>query len=211
MARAVQVDWILAGIRDTSGQPLAAGRVYTYVAGTTTSKDTYTTYTQSAAQANPIILDSNGRALVFAQGLYKFVVKDSDDVTVYTYDGLNYSYLGDWETYNPTWYESGAMTFTGASSNYARYRREGGAVRVKVSATGIIGGTLSNYVSFDLPILADAASEDIGVAKITQTSYNKVAKVEVASTSLAQVYTLDAANFAAGSATVVADFVYKAA
>lgn len=76
---------------DGNGDPLASGKVYTYVAATTTPLATYTSSTGLTANANPVILDSSGRAPIWlTQGSsYKFVVKTSADVTVYTEDGIS--------------------------------------------------------------------------------------------------------------------------
>lgn len=87
---AIQVEWLLAGVRDSSGQPLNAGKVYTYEAGTTTPKATYQDADKSTSHANPIVLDSNGRKLVYAEGAYKFIVHTSADVLLYTFDDLTY-------------------------------------------------------------------------------------------------------------------------
>lgn len=87
---AVQIEALWAGLLDNSGNPISGGKVYTYEAGTSTDKDTYTDRTKLSTAANPIILDSYGRAEVYADGLYKFVVKDSDDVTLYDVDNLEY-------------------------------------------------------------------------------------------------------------------------
>lgn len=65
---------------DANGDPLAGGKVYTYVAGTLTPKATYTTQAGDVANANPVILDSTGRANIWlGTGAYKFVVTDSAD------------------------------------------------------------------------------------------------------------------------------------
>lgn len=85
-----QVEHLLAGLTDTSGNPLVGGKVYTYEAGTTTQKATYLDSNGTQPATNPIVLDSNGRANVYAKGLYKFVIKDANDVTLYTWDFLNY-------------------------------------------------------------------------------------------------------------------------
>jgi len=77
---------------DSSGNPLAAGKLYTYANGTTTPRATYTTAALDVANANPIILDSAGRAAVWldsALGNYKLVLKTSADVTVWTVDEIN--------------------------------------------------------------------------------------------------------------------------
>lgn len=92
MATAVQVESILGGLTDNSGEPLAAGRVYTYYAGSTSPVSLYTSANKSTFATNPLILDGHGKAQVWADGRYKFVVKDQYDVTQYTLDNLLYGF-----------------------------------------------------------------------------------------------------------------------
>ena len=92
MATAVQVESLWNGLTDNSGQPLGAGKVYTYSAGTTTPVSLFTASDKSTSATNPIILDGNGKAQVWADGRYKFVVKTSADVTLYTLDNLLYGF-----------------------------------------------------------------------------------------------------------------------
>jgi len=75
---------------DANGNPLVAGKVYTYAGGTTTPIATYTDQAGGTANANPIILDSRGMANIWLQPTiaYKFVVKDENDVTQYTTDNI---------------------------------------------------------------------------------------------------------------------------
>lgn len=73
---------------DSSGAPLSSGKLYTYEAGTTTPKTTYTDSTLGTPNANPVILDSRGEANVWLSGGYKFILKDSADVTIYTVDNI---------------------------------------------------------------------------------------------------------------------------
>lgn len=74
---------------DNNGDPLASGRLYTYAAGTSTPLATYSDVNLSVANANPIVLDSAGRATVFLSGAsYKFELKTSADVTVWTQDNI---------------------------------------------------------------------------------------------------------------------------
>ena len=78
---------------DANGNPLAGGKLYTYAAGTTTPLATYTTNAGNIANANPVILDSAGRASVWlAAGVYKFVLTDSTDVLSYTTDNIAGTY-----------------------------------------------------------------------------------------------------------------------
>jgi len=92
MATALQVESIWNGLTDNNGQPLAAGRVYTYSAGTSTPISLYTSSDKSTFATNPLILDGNGKAQVWGDGRYKFVVKSSADVTLYTLDNLLYGF-----------------------------------------------------------------------------------------------------------------------
>lgn len=70
------------------GNPLDGGKVYTYAAGTTNPKVTYTDADETSEHTNPIILDAYGRAVVFGRGAYKIVVKDSADNTIRTVDDV---------------------------------------------------------------------------------------------------------------------------
>ena len=80
---------------DANGNPLSGGKLYTYAAGTTTPLATYTTSAGTIANTNPVILDSAGRASVWlAAGVYKFVLKDSNDVLSYTTDNITGTYGG---------------------------------------------------------------------------------------------------------------------
>lgn len=75
---------------DANGDPLVAGKVYTYAGGTTTPIATYTSQTGATANTNPIILDSRGMANIWLQPTiaYKFVVTDENDVQQYTTDNI---------------------------------------------------------------------------------------------------------------------------
>lgn len=73
---------------DANGNPLASGLLYTYFAGTTVPKTTYTTAAQTTANTNPIVLDARGEANVWllAGEAYKFVLQNSSGVVQYTVD-----------------------------------------------------------------------------------------------------------------------------
>lgn len=75
---------------DANGNPLVAGKVYTYAGGTTTPIATYTSQAGTSTNTNPIILDSRGMANIWLQPTvaYKFVITDSNDVTQYTTDNI---------------------------------------------------------------------------------------------------------------------------
>jgi hypothetical protein len=73
----------------TSGRPLSGGLLYTYAAGTSTPKPTYQDAAGTIPNTNPITLDSTGSALVYWDGSYKVVLKDSSENTIYTVDNYN--------------------------------------------------------------------------------------------------------------------------
>lgn len=65
------------------GKPLAGGKVYTYEAGTTTLKNTYTTHEGDVPNTNPVILDQNGKAKIFlGDGAYRIRIEDKDGALV---------------------------------------------------------------------------------------------------------------------------------
>jgi hypothetical protein len=81
----------------TTGIPLAGGKIYTYQAGSSTPLATYTDNTGATANANPIVLGTDGRPsseiwLTYGYN-YKFVLKDANDNTIQTYDNL-YGIIG---------------------------------------------------------------------------------------------------------------------
>jgi len=78
---------------DANGVPLAGGKIYTYEAGSSTPAATYTTYTGVANHTNPIVLDSAGRVpggqlWVNADLNYKFILKNSADASIASYDNV---------------------------------------------------------------------------------------------------------------------------
>ena len=74
---------------DDNGNPLSGGRLYTYDAGGTTPKATYSDAAGATANANPVVLDAAGRATVFLDGTtYRFDLKTSGDVLVRSTDNI---------------------------------------------------------------------------------------------------------------------------
>lgn len=86
-----------AQLFDNNGVPLSGGKLYTYVAGTTTPLASYTSSIGITPHTNPIILDAAGRVpggeiwLDYTY-LYKFVMKTSADVLIATYDNIGGSF-----------------------------------------------------------------------------------------------------------------------
>ena len=75
---------------DSLGNPLNGGLVYTYEAGTSTPKTSYTDTTEVTANANPLVLDSEGYGhLWLASGSYKIVVKNNLGIEQWTEDNVS--------------------------------------------------------------------------------------------------------------------------
>jgi microcystin-dependent protein len=75
---------------DLNYNPLAGGKLWSYVAGTSTPLATYTDALLGTPNANPTVLDAQGYASVFiADGVgYKFVLTDSLGNTQWTVDNV---------------------------------------------------------------------------------------------------------------------------
>jgi len=78
---------------NNDGTVLAGGKLYTYAAGTSTPKTSYTTSAGNIAHTNPIILDSAGRVpsgeIWLTAGTYKFSIFTFANVLIATYDNIS--------------------------------------------------------------------------------------------------------------------------
>jgi hypothetical protein len=102
---------------DTDGTPLDSGKLYTYIAGTSTAQTTYQDKDYSTPHTNPIILDANGEATIYLLGTYKLILKDSDDNTLWTLDDIPSSGRDAYKVYvDPTVTDQGAATVNGNRS-----------------------------------------------------------------------------------------------
>lgn len=78
---------------DNNGVPLVAGKIYSYLAGTTTPANTYTSSSGATPHSNPIILDAAGRVpggeIWVTSGIrYKFTLFTSTNILIATYDNI---------------------------------------------------------------------------------------------------------------------------
>jgi hypothetical protein len=96
------VGGVAAQFFDNAGNVLTGGKLFTYAAGTTTPQTAYTTSAGNVAWSNPIILDAAGRVsgsgeIWLTDGTqYKFILRDSNDVLIATYDnvvGINSNFV----------------------------------------------------------------------------------------------------------------------
>lgn len=81
---------------DSNGNPLSGAKLFTYSAGTSTKKTTYTDDTGAVANTNPIVLNTAGQCasgVYGTSGSYKFVLAPSTDTDpplspIWTQDGV---------------------------------------------------------------------------------------------------------------------------
>ena len=66
----------LTQFTDGNGSPLAGGSVYFYIPNTLTYKTTWNDSSYTVQNANPVLLDGNGRAPIWGKGIYRQIVKD---------------------------------------------------------------------------------------------------------------------------------------
>jgi hypothetical protein len=87
------VGGVAAQFFTNTGAVLTGGKLFTYAAGTTTPLTSYTTNLGNVARTNPVVLDAAGRVpdggeIWILPVSYKFVLKDSNDVLIATYDNV---------------------------------------------------------------------------------------------------------------------------
>lgn len=106
----------------SGGLPLNQGKIYTYIAGGTTPQATYTTSAGSVQNANPVILDADGRPpneVWLIQGqTYRLDVKDSADNLIASYDNIDG--INDVDATGVPFIQSGTDAVTRTSQNKMR-------------------------------------------------------------------------------------------
>lgn len=140
---------------DNNGDPLSGGLIYTYAAGTTTPATTYTSSSGSTPNSNPIVLDSSGRVggeiwLIYNLN-YKFVIKDSEGVTIGTYDNIAGAITYDSLT---------TFLLTPNGSSYIGFIQSG---------TGAVTRTAQSKMRETVSV------EDFGITPSTNATFNTVA------------------------------------
>jgi hypothetical protein len=151
------VGGVAAQFFTNTGAVLTGGKLYTYLAGTTTPTPTYTTSAGNVARTNPIVLDAAGRVpgsgeiWLTVGTTYKFVLKDSDDVLIGTYDNITSAFNTDASLVVYTPAGAGAVT-----TNVQAKLRE----VVSVKDFGAVGnGTTNDTAAFTAALSAITASE----------------------------------------------------
>lgn len=146
---------------DSNGDPLAGGKIYTYAAGTTTPKATYTAADGLTSLANPIVLDSAGRAVIFIDGSYRFDIYDSASNLIRSVDNVtNFSAIAAAASYGSSLianYSTGSPQFFAGDATVASASTvdlwAAGAPRVTITGTTTITSLGTPPSSSDVEIL----------------------------------------------------------
>jgi hypothetical protein len=101
---------------DNNGNPLAGGKICTYVSGSSTPKFTYSDADGTTENTNPVILDAYGRATIYLDGTYKIKVMDKTQTdcatgtALYTSDPIDaMPYTVPADLISTEWVASGAL------------------------------------------------------------------------------------------------------
>lgn len=174
------------------GKPLAGGKVYTYSAGTTTSKATYTTMAGDVPNSNPVILDQNGKAKIFlGDGAYRLRVLDSNEALVDDIDQISrYVTQSEFATFQQT-VNDGVSQLTEVREQIDVFVNTS-IGNQKGFANGI--APLDPNVKIDpiyLPTLPNATETALGVVELaTQAEVNTGTDTERAVTPATLKYTI---------------------
>jgi hypothetical protein len=89
---AALLPWVKPQFCDAAGNPVASGKLYSFVAGTSTPQPTYSNVGRTIANANPVLLNAAGQSAtsmyLLATG-YKFRLDDANNVPLWTVDDVS--------------------------------------------------------------------------------------------------------------------------
>lgn len=162
---AKQVDFLISGHLQADGTANAGGKVYTCDAGTVcgpSTSDPKTTWQDSgkvSAETNPVILDSNGKANIYADGLYKFQIYDSDDVLIETIDNVSYVIPGTVVLTQATLTPSLQTIFISDDTYYCN--AQSGAVTTDFSGVSAVGNTGKRFTFKKIDSTANTCTIDV--------------------------------------------------
>lgn len=161
-----------------AGQPLAGGKLYTYVAGSVnTNKATYKDYNNTMTNTNPVILDAYGEADIWLDGIYKLNLTDSNDVAQWSVPIDNVSSIN---TTNTTY------TTTGSGNAYI--------LTPSPAITSYVGSSFTIIPNFTNTAPATININGLGVVNLTKNGSTALVANDLIS---GQFYTIafDGINF----------------
>lgn len=163
---------------DANGDPLVAGQIETYLAGSSTPAATYTDDTGGTPQSNPIILNSLGWPTLgpiwLTEGVsYKFIIKDSLGVTLRTIDDI--SGINDASVSQSEWIASGFVPTFIDATNFSVPGDQTAVLQINrrlrtTNTSGFIYSTITNSVfaagNTTVTVVNDSGSLDAGLSAV---------------------------------------------
>lgn len=208
---------------DANGDPLNGGKLYWYVAGSSTPQDTYTTSLGNVANANPVILNSNGYPVnsgsvveiwLTAGVNYKAALTDANDVPIWTRDNIHG--INDTTVSQNEWVSGPAPTFISTTSfslvgdqtstfqvgRRVKTTNSGGTIYSTISAS-VFGAVTTVTVVNDSGVLDSGLSAVFyGLLSSTNDSISSAALSDYTTGTLASTFTFDGAGGTSSSVTM---------
>lgn len=78
--------------QDNAWNPLVGGQIYTYEAGSLTTKDTYQDAALTIANTNPVSVNARGEVVMYGDGPYRVIAKDAAGNTLWDQDNVESAY-----------------------------------------------------------------------------------------------------------------------
>lgn len=181
---------------NANGTPLASGKVYFYVPGTTTPKNTYQDSGNSVANANPVVLDSAGRAVIYGTGCYRQIVQTSASVTIWDQTTC------DTSSTEASWGGTAGGTPNAITVTAANFTGQDGQVIRFVASGTNSGATTINPSSFgNVTLVVDGGSGPVACTGGEIVQNNVVTVVYDANSGVFHLSTLTSVTAGAGLST----------
>lgn len=164
--------------RTAAGLVNSGGTVEFKAAGTSNDKDTFSDYARSSANANPVVLDSKGRATIYLEsGAYDVTIKDADGNTLETMsnvvsaaetvnqNSVNLIPNGSFEEGDGTNPNNWVITeYTNGDVSWATDDQADGKYSIKFVSTGSGGGYITSPL---IPVASERTYKSSFVYKST--------------------------------------------
>ncbi len=199
-----EVQFMLSGL-NYGGYPLAGGKIYTYLAGSTASTSLYADAELTSPLDNPCTLDSSGRLVAYGNGAYKFIVKDGSGNTVFTVDDVDLKNTYDFSIDNTdphglTLYQRNIISSstttqaaTIASLTVTNYTNIIGSVTLNIASVTSLIATLGADLGANGHKIVGLAT---GTSAQDAVSYGQVSSIiQSASVKGSQLFTSGTGNF----------------
>lgn len=156
-----------------TGAPAVGWRLYAFVPGTSTPKDTYTTSVGNVANTHPVVMDTRGEAAIYWDGSYDVVLRNAADAVVWGPERLE-------ETGSADDLEARLASTASASSGDALIGQ------LDTSVTGAVATTWHAYLNLNVKGLkktfgavGDAGSDAASITADTTAVQNALASGKI--------------------------------